>query len=277
MKAKKSLGQHFLTDKKALERIVAAADLKADDNVLEIGPGAGALSKFLVERNRNVIMIEKDGDLVKEIAHNFKFEILNFQSILNDSKYNFKNRSGIISGDILEINLSKLIEQNNFQDYKVVANIPYYITGKIIRLLLDTKRQPKLIVLLVQKEVAERICAKAGGMSILAVSVQYFGLPEIVDIVPKESFAPVPKVDSAILEIVPFNNQARLQEDVKEFFKIVKIGFASPRKTLLNNLSAGLLMPKDEVAKIMKKCSLDIKLRAEDLSVGNWEKLSKKI
>ena len=277
MKAKKSLGQYFLRDQKALEQIVAAADLKKEDKVLEIGPGKGVLSGELLKRANRVLMIEKDEKLANEMAHNFQFPISNFQSISNDLILNFKNKAAIVAGDVLDVNLPEVIEQNNFQDYKVVANIPYYITGKIIRLLFETKYQPKLIVLLVQKEVAERICARAGDMSILAVSVQYFGTPEIINTVFKESFAPVPRVDSAILKIVPFNNQACLQEDEKEFFKIVKIGFASPRKTLLNNLSAGLQVPKDEVATIMKKCSLDIKLRAEDLSIEDWKDLSKEI
>ncbi len=273
MRAKKSLGQHFLQDKKALEQIIAAADLKVDDNVLEIGPGTGVLSGELLKRAKRVLTIEKDETLVRKLVKDLRFTIYD----LRDNSTINNQQSTIVMGDVLKINLPRLIEQNNFKDYKVVANIPYYITGKIIRLLLETKHQPKLIVLLVQKEVAERICTKAGDLSILAVSVQYFGFPEIIDVVPRKSFVPAPKVDSAILRIVPFDDQVLLQRGAREFFKVVKAGFASPRKTLLNNLSAGLQMSKDEVAKIMGKYSLDIKLRAEDLSIKEWKMLSKEV
>ena len=259
-KPKKSLGQHFLQDKQALERIVKAADLKVDDNVIEIGPGTGVLTNVLtsVLTSGKLIAIEKDSVLAHEIK-------------------NQKSNLKIIEGDILEINLPRLIEENDFFDYKVVANIPYYITGKIIRLLFETKYSPKLIVLLVQKEVAQRICAKPGDMSILAASVQFFGKPEIVAEVPKESFSPVPKVDSAILKIVPFENQIELKKEAKELFRLVKIGFASRRKTLANNLAAGLQISKKEIEKIIRKCSLNMRARAEDLSIEEWKLLQQEV
>lgn len=285
-KPKKSLGQHFLQDEKALEKIVKAADLKVEDRVLEIGPGKGALTRELINacmdvrtyvRTSKVIAIEKDENLANELARNFQFSIFNLQSISNDAILKFKNNAAVIEGDILEINLPKLIEKNDFFGYKVVANIPYYITGKIIRLLFETKHQPKLIVLLVQKEVAERICAGAGKMSILAVAVQYHGTPEIVDYVPKESFEPVPKVDSAILKIVPHDRFNDSQKDTRDFFTIVKIGFSSPRKTLVNNLAAGLDVNKNQVLDVLKKNRLSENARAQELGVEDWKMLQNNI
>ncbi len=279
MKPKKYLGQNWLVDQKALGKIVKAAELSKKDNVLEIGPGKGALTKELVAYAGRVIAIEKDEELARSLAHNYQLSIINYQSSPKPKNQinninNFNNKiSQVVIGDILEVTLPELIEKNNFQDYKVVANIPYYITGKIIRLLFETEYMPKLIVLLIQKEVAERICAQPGDMSILAVSVQYFGKPEIIDCVPKESFEPVPKVDSAILKIIPFKKKPQQNKD---FFHLVKIGFASPRKTLVNNLSAGLYQPKNEIKKILNDIELDEKVRAEDLSIKKWQELKER-
>jgi 16S rRNA (adenine1518-N6/adenine1519-N6)-dimethyltransferase len=240
MKPKKSLGQNFLRDKNVLEKIIHASDLKPVDFVIEIGPGEGALSVELKKRAGKLIMIEKDEALAEKMARNFQFPISNFQKISNDLNYKFKNNSGIISGDILEINLPELIKQNDFKNYKVVANIPYYITSPIIQLFLETKFPPREMILMVQREVAERICAspsgittennesqnnskknnlktneikqsiprgKPGQMSILAVSVQYYAQPELLFYVDKKSFYPMPEVDSAVIKITPFNFQ----------------------------------------------------------------------
>lgn len=273
IRPKKSLGQNFLQDKEALKKIVAAADLNVGDNVLEIGPGEGALSEELASKCRRLIMIEKDEQLAEETARNLKFQISNFKSNPNHPILN-TNKNVVVVGDVLGINIPEIIEQNDYFDYKVVANIPYYITGKIIRLLFETKYQPKLIVLLVQKEVAERICAKPGQMSVLAVTVQHFGRPEIVDIVSKESFDPAPKVDSAILKITPFEKQEELKSEAEEIFRIVKIGFSSRRKTLLNNLSCGLHISKVQAKKHLETCALSDMVRAQDLSVGEWKMLA---
>lgn len=274
-KPKKSLGQHFLRDQKALEQIVAAAELQPDDKVLEIGPGKGALTNALMNAltSGKLIAVEKDGNLASNLAINFKFQISNFKSISNDPIVNFKNKAAVIEGDILEINLPKLVERNDLFGYKVVANIPYYITGKIVRLLLETEYQPKLIVLLVQKEVAERICAKRGKMSILAVAVQYYGKPEIISIVRKESFSPMPEVDSAVLKIVPHGIQP--QEKASDFFRIVKTGFSSPRKTLANNLAGGLKLEKSRVLDALEKEGFSENTRAQELGIEDWKRLEK--
>jgi len=258
MKPKKSLGQHFLHDEKALKKIASAADLKLGDNVLEIGPGTGTLTNVLTEvlRKGRVIAVEKDKTLAREIK---------------TKNSNLK----IIEGDILKINLPKLIEENDFFNYKVVANIPYYITGKIIRLLFETKYQPKLIVLLIQKEVAERICAKSGAMSILSVAVQYFGKAQIIEYVSRESFLPMPKVDSAIIKIIPHDDQAELNKNSDEFFRIVRIGFSSRRKTLVNNLSAGFKIEKNQIEDAFMKNGMSKKIRAQNLKVDQWKKLQK--
>jgi len=277
MKAKKSLGQNWLVDEVALQKIIDAAELSETDNVLEIGPGTGVLTTELLKGAGRMIAIEKDRCLAEEVARNFQFEILNlpagrqgFQSISNDSIYKFENKEGVVSGDILGINLPKLLEENDFTNYKLVANIPYYITGKLLRLIFETKHQPKLIVLLVQKEVAERVCAGAGEMSKLSVMIQLHAKPEIVADVPAESFDPVPKVDSAILKITPLG-----KKENKELMRLVRVGFASRRKTLVNNLSSGLQKSKEEIEKALSEIGKDSKIRAQDLSVEDWENLSK--
>jgi 16S rRNA (adenine1518-N6/adenine1519-N6)-dimethyltransferase len=273
--AKKSLGQNFLVDKETLKNIINAAELSEEDNVLEIGPGKGVLTSEIVGKTKNIITIEKDKVLASEIAHNFKFEILNFQSISNELIYNFQNKSGIISGDVLDVNLPKLIEENNFYDYKIVANIPYYITGKLLQLFLETKYSPQSMTLLVQKEVAERICAEPGEMSIIAVSVQYYGQPSIEGFVSRECFEPVPKVDSAILRINLLDKEILKTKKQKneEFFRLVKIGFSSPRKTLVNNLSNGLGLSKDLVGEVLEREKLNRAIRAQELKVEDWEQL----
>lgn len=273
IKPKKSLGQNFLKDKKALKEIVDAADLKSEDKILEIGPGTGLLSGELVKHTEDIILIEKDNRLAEMIAGNFQFSILNFQKISNDLNYKFLNNRGVISGDILDINLPKLIEENDFYGYKVVANIPYYITGKLLRLLLETKHSPKLLVLLLQKEVAQRICAKSGKMSIPSVSVQYLSDPEIVGYVPKESFDPIPKVDSAILKINPKKNIESLKAQSGKIMKLVKMGFSSRRKTLVNNLCTGLGMEKQTAEGFLTNMGHGKNVRAQELSVDDWKKL----
>lgn len=266
IRPKKSLGQNFLKDKKALKKIVDAAELNLKDKVLEIGPGTGLLTEELLKKTKELILIEKDRQLAEMIADNFQFPI-------PSARDTFPNKQGVMSGDILKINLPKLIEGNDFFDYKVVANIPYYITGKILRLLLETEYPPSLLVLLLQKEVAERICAKPGEMSILSVSVQYFGQPEIVGYVPKESFDPVPKVDSAILKITPKPELLSLKIRSQKLMKLVKVGFSSRRKTLANNLCAGLGMEKQAAEGFLTSLGRGKNIRAQQLTIGEWERL----
>lgn len=264
MKPKKSLGQNFLRDKTALARIIVAADLSGAENILEIGPGEGVLTERLLEKAGRVLAVEKD----EALAAKLQTQNLKFKTKIENEKLK------IISQDILEINLPKLLEENHFTQYRLVANIPYYITGKIIRLFLETQYQPELIVLLTQKEVAERIAEKDGKRSILSLAVGLFGQAEIVAYVPKESFYPAPKVASAIVKIVPHSRRRSKEESLK-LMRIIKISFASPRKTLLNNLAAGLKKEKNALEKILIDSDIASDSRAETLSLEQWIKLEK--
>ncbi|MCL5410643.1 MAG: 16S rRNA (adenine(1518)-N(6)/adenine(1519)-N(6))-dimethyltransferase RsmA [Patescibacteria group bacterium] len=256
--AKKGLGQNFLISKEALDKIIEAAELKQDDIVVEVGPGVGTLTSELVKRAGEVVAVEMDKKLSELLGQNSK---------IKDQNCNLK----IINADILKFNLNEIV---GGRKYKVVANIPYYITSKIIEQFLTAENKPESIVLLVQKEVAERICAKPGEMSVLSVSVQLYGKPEIVGIVPKESFFPSPKVDSAILKIVLSSQLPVLSsEEERPFFRLVHIGFASRRKTLANNLSAGYLITKKTASDIIRQIGFSENVRAQELSIENWKKL----
>ena len=276
----KGLGQNFLVDDEALEKIVAAGDIKETDTILEIGPGLGVLTEELSKKAKRVIAIELDTKL---------YELLE----LRIKNYELRDRIQIINANALDYDLSKIHgshpesnegsrdssatpQNDTIGSYKLIANIPYYITSKILEKFLTTENKPESIVLLVQKEVAERICARAGGMSVLSISVQAYGEPSIVDIVKAESFFPAPKVDSAILKISNIKYQiSKINE--KDFFRTVKIGFAARRKTLLNNLSAGYRVDKDTILNILKTVKLDENVRAQELSVENWEQLAAEI
>lgn len=257
LKVLKSLGQNFLTDEKVLDDMVKAADLKENDVAIEIGPGMGVLTFELAKIARKVIAIEKDrkmsGFLRREIEK------------IPEGQQNIE----ILNEDILGINLPEFLREQGIAKYKVVANIPYYITSMIIKLFLETQVQPEMMTLLVQKEVAERICAGKGDMSVLALSVLLYGNPEIVRVVGKDSFYPVPKVNSAILKI---NNIEKkyLPEDYAKIFRLIKIGFSSKRKKLANNLSAGLKMEKEEIENILSGCGIAKNARAQDLEVADW-------
>lgn len=249
------LGQNFLQDMAVLEKIIQTSDLKEGDFVVEIGPGEGVLTEQLIKYAKRVVAIELDDKLIPTLTEKF-------QNIPNIE---------IIHADILTINLPELLTENAISKYKLIANIPYYITSPIIRLFLEQPRQPQEIVLMVQKEVAQRIVAKAGQNSILSISVQYYASAEIMFEVSKYAFSPVPKVDSAVIKIIPerkFNKELD-----KAFFKIIKAGFSAKRKTLVNNLSNSLQIEKETVEEKLKNLGLDPKVRAQELSVNNWEKL----
>ncbi|MEI8343450.1 MAG: 16S rRNA (adenine(1518)-N(6)/adenine(1519)-N(6))-dimethyltransferase RsmA [Candidatus Moraniibacteriota bacterium] len=273
IKAKKSLGQNFLKDEVVLNHIIESANLSKDDVVLEIGPGHGALTEKLAAVCKQVIAIELDERLI---------ELLHTKLVGNQNVE-------IFHGDILKINLPELIEKYNLQNigYKVVANLPYYITSPIIRLLLETKYPPTEMVVMVQKEVAERIIAKKGAMSILAVSVQYYAKAEFLFTVFKESFEPMPKVDSAILKISsiassPSGEDVRRtdegsvasKEETKKFFRIVRAGFSAKRKTLINNLANGLQFEKKEIETKLVSLGFSPNTRAQELGVEDWRKLA---
>jgi len=269
MKPKKSLGQNFLKDRNVLEKIIQAADLKADDLVIEIGPGQGVLTEELIKHTGKVLAIEIDKNLAKELKN----------------KFTGNKKLDIINDDILKINLPEMIEKNNFQNYKVIANIPYYITSPIIQLFLKTKIPPTEMIFMVQKEVAERIVAGPGQMSILAISVQYYADAKLLFHVDKKAFWPVPEVDSAMVKITPYSaldlthNPSPYEGEGghvnrKRFFRVVKAGFSSKRKTLLNNLSASFHLEKKTTEEKIKKAGIDPSCRAQELTTEDWKKLS---
>jgi 16S rRNA (adenine1518-N6/adenine1519-N6)-dimethyltransferase len=252
---KKSLGQNFLIDQSIAERIVKSANLSREDNILEIGPGKGILTKYLVESAGKVLAVEIDNELTKIL----------------DSRFRGNDKIGLINGDILKINLPRLIEENSFQNYKVIANLPYYITSKIIRLLLETAYPPSELILMIQKEVGERIIALDGKESILSISVKFYADPEILFVVPREKFDPAPEVDSTVIRIKRKKNIPDV--DIKNFFSLVRAGFSAKRKTLVNNLSSSLNLPKDKISSELKKAGIDPAIRAEKLGVEDWVNL----
>ena len=242
---KRSLGQNFLIDQNIIDKIVKAAEIKKEDNILEIGPGLGLITKELDKHSDSVLAIEKD---------------TLFTKILKE--FNFKNIK-IIEADILEY-----IKENDISKYKIVANIPYYLTSNLIRNLLESPNQPKEIYLVMQKEVAERICEKKGN--ILSISVKYYAAPKVCFNISKHSFWPSPKVNSALIRIIPVK---KYEEKDKFFFKIIKAGFSSPRKKLISNLSQGLKIRKERLEEIFNRNNISKDVRAEKLLIEEWNKL----
>lgn len=273
----KSLGQNFLVDKEALSKIVDAGEIRPIDTVIEIGPGLGILTAELIKRAGRVVAIEIDAKMIELLncsiakllgSQNNNLTIQPF-GLAQGGQYN-NEKVEIINADILQTNINDIV---GTKPYKLIANIPYYITSKILEKFLTAEEKPELIVLLVQKEVAERICAAPGEMSVLSISVQAYGEPEIVGIVPASSFFPAPKVESSILKIANIKSQITKVSE-KDFFRTVKIGFAARRKTLLNNLSAGFQVDKGTILNILKSVKLDENARAQELSIAEWERLA---
>ncbi len=260
----KRMGQNFLIDKSVLQKIIIAAELNPNDVILEIGPGIGTLTQELAKKTKLVIAVEKDRKMAE---------------ILKVTMNGLKNVD-VLNDDILKLNNFKLISNCKFQisNYKVVANLPYYITSPVIRKFLENppdKKQPELMVLMVQKEVAQRICAKPPDMSLLSVSVQFYARPKIISYVSKNCFWPSPKVDSAIIKIIP-RNSALISAPFRAcFFKIVKAGFSQPRKQLGNNLSKMLKLDKQKTSSWLLENNLSPTQRAETLSINDWLNLAK--
>ncbi len=252
----KRLGQHFLVNKLILQKIIKAAQLKEDDLAMEIGPGAGVLTQALAEKAKKVIAIEKDEQLVKIL----KVVLKDYPNI------------ELIKGDILKVFNSQFSIFKKFSvfNYKIVANLPYYITAPVIRKFLEAPIKPKLMVLMVQKEIAQRIIAQPLKMNLLALSVQFYAEPKIITYVSKRFFWPQPKVDSAILRIDPLINADKNQINTDLFFKIIKAGFSQPRKKLVNNLAQGLGLEKQKIFIWLKNAKIRQDARAENLSLKNW-------
>lgn len=272
-------GQNFLLDEDVLNDIVDAAAVSSADNILEIGPGLGNLTRKLCGQAGFVLSVEKDPKFLpilksikKDYPKSFRYEIedvlqYDFQKVFRQSRVNSQE---LVNGP--KTNDSLLLTN----DYKVVANIPYYITGKILEMLLKAKHKPSSITILTQKEVAERICAKAGELSVLAISVQIFGEPEIVRAVPASAFYPAPKVDSAILQIVMHQKPKYKIADEKKFFRILKACFAGKRKQLHNTLVNNLRLDKAKVLKILSSLNIKLETRPQELSIQDWINLHNK-
>ena len=251
----KRLGQNFLVDKKAVKKVIKAAELNQKDWVLEIGPGLGVLTKELAKRAKKVIAVEKDQNMIK-----FLEELLKAENV------------ELVNKDIL-----KFTPGFKTKNYKIVANLPFYLTAPVIRHFLETVEvRLQQMVLVVQKEVGQRICADPPKMSILAVSVQAFAEAKIMGYLSKKSFWPQPKVDSAIIKISPcFSNYPYLFPEKRElFFKIVKAGFSQPRKQLINNLSKKLKLSKENTEKWLLKNKIQPSQRAETLNLKDWINLT---
>lgn len=254
---KKSLGQNFLQDESVIERILETAEINPEDLVFEIGPGLGALTTRLKERAKKVVAIELDHELVLRLQKNFSES----------------GNVSILEGNVLDVDLNELLEHADFHsgEYKIVANIPYYITAPILRTLLALRVTPRLLVLMVQKEVAERMMAPPGAMSLLSILTQYYADASIAFRVPPESFEPMPAVESAVVKLVP--KRAYDETEDRKLFRVARAGFAARRKTLANNLSTSFHLPREKVEQILEALTLRKDIRAQALTLSDWERL----
>jgi len=264
LKPIKKMGQHFLISKNVLKKILEASELKSTDAVLEIGPGVGILTREIAKKVKKVIAVEKDGRMVE---------------ILEETLKDFNNVE-IIPGDILNPETISYIRRKFVfrSHYKVVSNLPYNIATEVIKKLLEVEKPPELMVVMIQKEVGERICSKPPKMERLGVLVQFQADVKIVKTVKKSCFWPKPKVDSVILKIVPRQFPVFVSGQFAEQFKrIVKAGFSHPRKQLINNLSQELNLPREKVEKWLKENNIESNQRAETLTVEDWMNLIKSL
>jgi 16S rRNA (adenine1518-N6/adenine1519-N6)-dimethyltransferase len=261
-KPRKRLGQHFLTDAHVLDLILAAAELSRDDTVVEIGPGLGILTKVLAESCGKVIAIELDSKLA---------------SMLRKRLSSFSNVS-IVHADVLKVTPKELLANylaapGTVAGYKVVANLPYYITSPVLRHFLEASAKPSIMVVMVQREVGEAIAGISGKMNLLAVRTQLYSKPTIVARVPARSFYPPPKVNSVVLRLDVYDKPPIEIPDVADFLEVVSFGFSSRRKQLRNSLAQALNMPSDEVCLLLARAGVDARRRAETLSLEEWSKV----
>lgn len=254
--ARKGLGQNFLIDRGVLEKIVRAADIGPNETVIEVGPGLGVLTAVLAEYAEKVIAVELDRGLAKMLG-----ETIGGQPNIE-----------IISGDILETPIERLVGKT---PYKVVANLPYYITSPVLRHFLEAGLQPLSLTVMVQKEVARQITAEPPEMSLLALGVQFYGRPKVVGYVAAGCFHPAPKVASAILQIDVQPRRDLSSDQEKQFFALARAGFGTRRKQLINALAGGLNMDKAELLVIMQQAGIDPVRRAETLTIEEWLNLTK--
>jgi len=254
----KRFGQNFLIDKNIIKKILNQAKLGSKDIVLEIGPGIGTMTRELAKKAQKIIAVEKDPKMIE---------------ILKETTQDFQNIE-IINADIMKYEVPKI----KYRDYKVIANLPYYITSPVIRKLLETENKPKEIILMVQKEVAQRICVLPPKTNLLAISVQFYAKPKIISYVSKKAFFPKPKVDSAIIQLKISGQNSKI--DREKFFKIVKAGFSHPRKQLANNLLKeldflGKEINKEKIIALLAKKGILATQRPETLLLKNWIELTK--
>ena len=278
---KKSLGQNFLVDGSYLDRIVAAADLTSSDVVLEIGPGLGTLTRRLAAQAGRVVAVELDTRIIKLLRADFAdqahVQIVHSDILEADPSALVAESSAALNREIQPVAERPDLDVestspalNSGVKYKVVANLPYYITSLVLRHLLEASTPPSVAVVMVQKEVAERICAEPGDLSLLAVSVQFYAVPSLVQHVPAEAFYPKPKVDSAVLRLDVRPEPAVTSVTPSTFFRIARAGFGQKRKQLANSLSAGLALPKTVVREALESAEIDPKRRAETLTLDEW-------
>ncbi|KKS92104.1 MAG: Ribosomal RNA small subunit methyltransferase A [Parcubacteria group bacterium GW2011_GWC1_43_12] len=288
------LGQNFLVDENILKKLIEAADLKKEDIVLEVGPGLGILTFELAKRAKKVIAVEKDkrlAEILENIARENKIE--NLEIIQGDILKIFPSATSTSSSVIPAPRPSVALREGGKAEiqvdskftgldsrfrgndkYKIVANIPYYLTSHLIRTFLESESKPQTMILMIQKEVAERLCAKPPKMSLLAASAQFYAQPKIASSVSKKSFWPSPKVDSAIIEIKP---KKEIPGEPEKFFKVLKAGFLAPRKQLAGNLERGLKKSKQEILDVLQSLNIDPKRRAETLEVEEWVEIGNRL
>ncbi len=261
VKAKKSLGQNFLRDADIIDGILEIADLGSEDRVLEIGPGTGALTSHLLARVASVIAVEIDHDMVVRLGETFR-----------ESK-----GLSLLEANILDMDLGTYLRDAGFEDgkYKIIANIPYYITAPIIRLLLSLAIRPERMVLMVQEEVADRLSAAPGDMSLLSLMAQYYADVSKERFVPRSAFIPEPKVDSAVIRLVPKRPYSKDTDRI--LFRTARAGFAARRKTLANNLSSAFHIERKQAEEMIVGIGLGRLVRAQELSVENWIALSEEV
>lgn len=249
IKANKGLGQHFLVDSESVESIIKAGHITPEDTILEIGPGLGVMTDQLAKTGAQIVAVETDSKLVELLRRRVPKNVT------------------IRQADIMQFNLSDLP-----LGYKVVANVPYYITSAIIRLLMESPNPTQVAVLLIQREVAERIAAAPGDMSVLAISVQYYADVELITDVPRDKFYPAPNVDSTVIRIVR-KAQPAFEADTNKLFRLIKAGFGEKRKQLRNSLAGGLHISSFQAAELITGAGLSDTARAQELSLAQWERL----
>jgi 16S rRNA (adenine1518-N6/adenine1519-N6)-dimethyltransferase len=262
IRAKKGLGQNFLVDEKVLQIILDTAGLTPADTVIEVGPGLGLMTAELARRAGWVIAIELDNrlaDILKKTLSHDNIVILNEDVLGTDPAALLQGRAPGFPPAL--------------RPYKVVANLPYYITSPVLRHFLEASVKPEVMVVMVQKEVAKAIVAEAGQRSVLSISVQFYGKPSIVTLVPAGAFYPAPEVDSAIVKIDVYRQPPVAVDDVEGFFKLVRAGFTAARKQVANSLSQGLGLPKSDVLDLLEKAGIDPRRRAETFTLEEWARL----